>query len=191
MIRKCFAAALFLMASAITIPILADIARPNPEKEEKFVTHSGFEIVPDGKAFEARLEIPQALWKDMHAGLTQIPTNPSLAQRIAHSSPRTIVAGLFLFLSFSFAGVWFARSGQRKQRITAALVLGLAILGAATIITRANAGPPGYLRWQGLPAALTEGRTTRGGIDIVVVPEGSTIKLIVPLRKTSRTPGEE
>jgi len=105
--------------------------------------------------------------------------------------PATIVGGLFLFLSFSFGGCMVRHAGQRKQRITAALVLGLAILGAATIITRANAGPPGYLRWQGLPAALTEGRTTRGGIDIVVVPEGSTIKLIVPLRKTSRTPGEE
>src|SRR5438046_10178264 len=102
MIRKHFAAPIILTVSTTTINILAGIARPNPEKEGKFVIHSGFEIVPDQKGYEARLEIPQAMWKEMHAGLTEIPVNPTLAQRIAHSLPSTIVAGIFLFLSFSF-----------------------------------------------------------------------------------------
>ena len=189
--RKCFAAAFLLSVFAMALTTFADVARPNPSKEAKVVMHSGLEIVPDAQAFEARLEIPQDMWKQMHAGLIEGPGNTTLAQRIARSSPRTVLAGTFLFLSFAFAGVWLARSKQRNQRIAAALALGVAIVGAGTIIASANAGPPGYLRWQGLPSALTEGRTTRGGVDIAIVPEGSTIKLIVPIKKVTRTPGEE
>ena len=188
---KCFACLSLLVAFALGMPAFADIARPNPAKEGKVVLHSGLEIVPDTKAFDARLEIPQETWKEMHAGLTEIPASSTFAQRIARSSTRTVIAGTFLFLSFAFAGVWLARSRERNQRIAAALVLGVSIVAAASIIAQANAGPPGYLRWQGLPAALTEGRTTRGSVDIVIVPEGSTMKLIVPLKKVTATPGEE
>ncbi|PWT82215.1 MAG: hypothetical protein C5B44_02545 [Acidobacteria bacterium] len=189
--RKCFAAACLLSLFAVALTTFADVARPNPSKEAKVGLHSGLEIVPDDRAFEARLEIPQDTWKEMRAGLTDIPTDPTWTQRIVRSSLRTVVAGTFLFLSFAFAGVWLARSKQRNQRIAAALLLGGTVVSAATIIARANAGPPGYLRWQGLPAALTEGRTTRGGVDIVIVPTGSTIKLIIPMKKVVRTTGEE
>ena len=39
-----------------------------------------------------------------------------------------------MFLAVSFAGVWLARSGQRRsQKLAAALVMGIAVLGAAAI----------------------------------------------------------
>jgi len=121
-----------------------------------------------------------------------VPANQSMIQRVAHSSTRTIMAGVFLFLSVSFAGVWLARSGQRRShKAIVAVLLCAAVIGAATIITRANAGPPGYYRWAGLPQALTEGRATSGGLDIEIVPEGSGMKLIVPLRKVKKPNGEE
>ena len=180
-----------LLMLVLAAPIFGDIARPNStERQGKMLIHSGIEIVPDTKAYEARLELPPELFKDVSAALIDVPERSTIAQKISHSSPRTIIAGLFLFLSVGFAGVWLARSGQRNQRIAAAIVLGAAVLGAATIITNANAGPPGYVRWQGLPQALNEGKTTRGGVDVVLVKEGSGIRLIVPLRKSSKT-GEE
>jgi hypothetical protein len=190
--RRLFAAFFLFSMFAVAVPSFGDIARPTPSsKPGKFVTHSGLEIVPDAKAYEARLEIPQDLFREMRAGLADVPADPNLARRIAHSSPRTILAGVFLFMSVSFAGVWLARSRQRNQKIIAAVVLAAALLGAATIITKANAGPPGYVRWQGLPQALTDGRSTQAGVDIVIVSEGSGVKLIVPMRKANRNPGEE
>jgi hypothetical protein len=66
-----------------------------------------------------------------------------------------------------------------------------AVFGFATVIVRANAGPPGYVRWQNLPANLTKGQSTQAGVDIEIVPgDDSTIKLILPIRNSTR-PGEE
>ena len=103
-----------------------------------------------------------------------------------------MMAGLFMFLAVSFAGVWFARSSQRRNhKAVAAAILMAMVFGLATVIVRANAGPPGYVRWQGLPQNLKDGKTTGGGVNIEIVPgDDSTITLIVPLRKT-QNPGEE
>ena len=109
-----------------------------------------------------------------------------MAQGIAHSSTRTIVAGVFMFLSLAFAGVWLARSVQtRSQKAIAALLMGTAVIGAAAVIARANAGPPGSYLWRKLPQNLSKGAPTYGGIDIEIVPDsndGSGMKLIIPQR---------
>jgi hypothetical protein len=174
----------------------ADIARPKPSpspvKEGRIVFHTGLTIAPDAKAYEARLQISQSSLQELREALATVQPNQSLIQRLSHSSTRTIMAGLFLFLSVSFAGVWLARSGQRRgHKVIAAFVLGAAVIGAATVITRGNAGPPGYYRWRGLPQALSEGRATQGGLDIEIVPDGQGMKLIVPLRNTKKPNGEE
>ena len=128
----------------------------------------------------------------MRDALATVQTNQSMIQRLSHSSTRTIMAGLFLFLSVSFAGVWLARSGQRRShKVIAAVLLCAAVIGAATVITRANAGPPGSYRWRGLPQALSEGRATQGGLDIEIVPDGDGMKLIVPLKKKKPNGDEE
>ena len=72
----------------------------------------------------------------------------------------------------------------------AAVMLIATMFGVATVIVRANAGLPGYARWQNLPANLTKGQTTEAGVDIEIMPgDDSTIKLIVPIRN-SQGPGE-
>ena len=108
-----------------------------------------------------------------------------------HSSTRTMMAGLFMFLAVSFAGIWFARSGQRRNhKAVAAVILIAIVFGVATVIVRANAGPPGYIRWQNLPQALKDGKETEGGVSIEIVNGDEDLRLIIPLRKTNR-PGEE
>jgi hypothetical protein len=183
---------LTLLLLMITMPLRADIARPKPSpqrEENKVVLHTGLQIVPDAKAYEARLQISEDTLKRLRLALNEAPTSPSLAARIAHSSTRTIVAGLLLFFSVSFGGVWLARSARsrhsilgRHQKAVAVVLLGIATLGAAAIITRGNAGPPSYYAWRNLPDALSHGRATQGGLDIEIIPEGSGVKLIIPLK---------
>lgn len=174
---------------APAMPAYADIARPRPvpsPQESKIVLHTSLTIVPDSKAYEARLQISQSSLQELRAALGNMPGNDSMSQSIARSSTRTMFAGLFMFLSLSFAGVWLARSVQtRTQKAVAALMLGTAVIGAAAIITNANAGPPGSYYWRKLPQNLSKGAPTNGGLDIEIVPDandGSGMKLIVPMK---------
>jgi len=57
-------------------------------------------------------------------------------------------------------------------------------------MVRANAGPPGYIRWQNLPQNLKDAKETRGGVSIEVVPGDEDMRLIIPMRKSSK-PGAE
>ena len=171
-----------------------DIARPKPttptEPHGQIVHYSGLTIMSDSKAWDARLQIPAETLKAINDAAQKREGSASLMQSITHSSTRTMMAGLFMFLAVSFAGVWLARSNQRRNVKAIAAVLVIAfVFGAATIIVRANAGPPGYVRWQNLPQALKDGKATSAGVDVEIVPGHGEIKLIVPLRKTNQ-PGE-
>ena len=179
-----------LLASAIYA--FGDIARPKPTPvQPKTVLYTGLTVVTDAKASEARLQISQETLKHIQEGAGSNGGTESMTQRVMHSSTRTIMAGLFMFLAASFAGVWLARSSQRRNhRAIAAVLLIAVVFGMATVIVRANAGPPGYIRWQNLPQALKDGKATSGGLNIEIVPGDENMKLIIPLRNTSR-PGEE
>src|SRR5260370_8480069 len=184
------AAGLLLIASAVFT--FGDIARPKASPEAgKVIFHTGMEIVPDARVYEARLQISQQTLQRIREATANTSANQSVTQRIMTSGPRTIMAGLFMFLAVSFAGVWLARSGQRRsQKIAAGLVLGMAVLGAAAIIVRANAGPPGSYYWKKLPNNLTKAEPTRAGLHIQLVPGDEQIKLLVPIKNTKK-PGEE
>ena len=95
------------------------------------------------------------------------------------------MAGLFMFLAISFAGVWLARSKERHNAKAIAAVLVVAFLfGLATIMVRANAGPTGYIYWHNLPQSLKDGKETSGGLNIQIVPgDDSEMKLLIPLRR--------
>ena len=190
---------LFLVLVAL-VPIQtanADIAKPKqPEKAAKYALHTSLEIVPDPKAFEAKLQITESELKSIRAALDGVADNRTIAASITHSPTRTIIAGLLMFLSVSIAGVLFARSSSfgRAQKVVGAVMLVVAVVGAAAIITRGNAGPPGSYRWRNLPQALAEGKPTAGGLDIEIVPDdaranGANMRLIIPLKKSN--PGEE
>lgn len=171
-----------------------DIARPAPstptEPHGQIVLHSGLTVTSDSKTWEARLQIPAETLKAINEAAQKKDGSASLMQSITHSSTRTMMAGLFMFLAVSFAGVWLARSNQRRNVKAVAAVLVIAfVFGVATVIVRANAGPPGYVRWQNLPQALKDGKATSAGVDVEIVPGDGQIKLIVPLRNTKR-PGE-
>lgn len=169
-----------------------DIARPKPTPAEgKTIFYTGLTVIPDSKAYEARLQISQETLKRIQTAAANNGGPPSEVQGLVHSSKRTIMVGLFMFLAVSFAGVWLARSGQRRNHkaITAVLLIAF-VFGVATVIVRANAGPPGYVRWQNLPQALKDGKATSGGLNIEIVPGDENMKLIIPIRSNNR-PGEE
>src|SRR3989442_6737713 len=181
-----------LLASAIYA--FGDIARPktSPAPAAKTVLYTSLTVTPDSKLYEARLQISQRTLQEIAKEAGNPSSNQSTTQRLMHSSPRTIMAGLFMFLAVAFAGVWLARSGQRRNHKTIVAVFMIAgFLGLATVLVRANAGPPGYVYWQNLPTNLTKGKPTSAGVNIEIVPgDDSEIKLVVPVRNTNR-PGEE
>ena len=166
----------------------ADLPKPKPpEKAAKFVMHAGLEISTDPKAYEAKLQISESQLKSLRAGIDG--GSAPIAGGLALSSTRTILAGLLMFMAISVAGVLVARSSSfgRAQKALAALVLVAVVIGAAAIITRGNAGPPGSYRWRNLPQALAEGNPTVGGVDVEIVPDsemsGRSMRLIIPLKK--------
>jgi hypothetical protein len=180
-------AVMALVASAVFA--FGDIARPKstPTPEPKVVTYSGLTIVTDSKAWDARLQISEETLKHIQEGAARNGGSASMIRSITHSSTRTMMAGLFMFLAVSFAGVWLAKSNQRRNVKAIAAVLVIAFMfGVATVMVRANAGPPGYIRWQNLPQSLKDGKPTYGGVDVEIVPGDENMKLIIPLRNKNQ-----
>ncbi|MGH9906224.1 MAG: hypothetical protein ACRD8U_11670 [Pyrinomonadaceae bacterium] len=178
------------------VSIYADLAPPKPSPQAgKASINAGLEIVPDANATTARLQIPQASLEELRAALASEGDNTSVVQNKTESPSRTMLAGLFLFLSLSFGGVWFARAGYgRSQKLVAVVMLGMAVIGAAAVIASANIGPPPANRWLNLSRNLDAGRATQGPLKIEIVTEDDGIKLFVPLKpakKSDRNPGEE
>ena len=177
--------------------INADVPKPKtPDKAAKQVLRTGLEIVPDSKVYEAKLQISQSDFNVLRASLDGNAGSSPVVGGIVFSAPRTIVAGLLMFMALSVAGVLIARSssfGRAQKTVGAALLLAV-LLGAAAVITRGNAGPPPSWRWRNLPQALAEGRPTLGGVEVEIVPDdqlnGRMMRLIIPLKKQNST-GEE
>ena len=171
----------------------ADIARPEPKptqpRPSKHVLTTGLEIVPDSKTYNARLQISEAALRELREATSGGTTTQSFGQRITGSASNTIVAGLFLFLSISFGGVWLARSSgnARSHKAVAAILVACATLSTAAIIAQGNAGPPPSYLWRNLTKNLSTSKTTSGPINVEIVTEGDGIKLIVPTRDSSRT----
>ena len=183
-------ACLVLLVIVSTQTAFADIAKPKtPEQQSKMLMSRRLEIVPDQKVDQARLQISQSDFQELRAALNgETGSNTTVAANIAQSPTRTIIAGTLLFLSLSFAGVWLARrsSATRARKAIAAGIVVFAVLGAAAIITRGNAGPPpGYLSWKDLSKNFSQGRATSGRMVIEVVPDNPDspgIKLVLPTK---------
>ena len=179
--------------------VRANIAKPTPPPQKQI--YSSLEVVPDPKVGNATLRIRASELKQLQAALDGIPSNNSLAASITHSGTRTIIAGMLLFLSVSFAGVWLARASRsssslgRGQKTVAIVIIAVATIGAAAIITRGNAGPPPGYTWRNLPTALGEGQSVSGPINIVVLADDADMttgmRLIIPLKKRNAKGEEE
>ena len=193
-----FCLAVIVLATAFAVR--GDIARPKPSEQEAVkIVYAQLEIVPDSNALSARLEIHRSDLKDLLASVEGTP-NTSLAASITHSGTRTIIAGILLFLSLSFAGVWIARASRsssglsRAHKAIAVVLVAIATIGTAAIITRGNAGPPPSYAWRNLPANLTSGRSTTGTIRIALIPDdpnSTGAKLIMPVVKKNARGEEE
>jgi len=175
----------------------ADVPKPKtPAKPVKPILHTSLEIVPDATVYEAKLQISQSDFKNFRAAIDGESGAAPVVGGIAFSAPRTIIAGLLMFMAVSVAGVMIARSTSfgRAQKTIGAVVLFVVLLGASAIITRSNAGPPPSWRWHNLPQNLADGKPTVGGVDVEVIPDdqmnGRTIRLVIPLKKAV-VPGEE
>lgn len=187
-------ACLLALTALAAVSVSADIAKPKlPDQQSKVVMGRRLEIVPDQKVWQARLQISQSDFQELRAAVLNGETgsNTTIAANIAQSPTRTIVAGMLLFLSLSFAGVWLARrsSATRARKAIAAVVVVVvvALLGVAAITTRGNAGPPpGYLSWKELPKNFSQGKATSGQMMIEVVPDNPDvtpgIRLLLPTK---------
>ena len=92
------AAVCALLASGIYA--FGDIARPKPSPAEgKVIFYSGLSVVSDPKSYEARLQISQETLKRLQDAAAREGGSSSLSQSIMHSSTRTMMAGLFMFLA--------------------------------------------------------------------------------------------
>jgi hypothetical protein len=179
----------------VTAPsAFGDIARPKPEPSKsasvpKHLITTQLEIVPDAKTYNgARLQIPESTMKELREALNSGSISQSFSNRVIQSKTNTIVAGLLLFMSISFGGIWLVRSSgskaSRGQKMAAGVLIGVATLGAAAIITRANAGPPPSYFWRSLQKNLSAGKPTQGSLEIEIVADDQPVKLIVPVRNS-------
>lgn len=180
----------FSLVLLTAFSINADVPKPKtPDKPAKQVLRTGLEIVPDAKVYEAKLQISQSDFNVLRAALEGGAGSSPVVGGIAFSAPRTIIAGLLMFMAVSVAGVLIARSSSvgRIQKTVGAALLVAVLLGAAAIITRGNAGPPPSWRWRNLPQALAEGKPTLGGVEVEIVADdqvnGRMMRLIIPLKK--------
>ena len=188
--KRLFAIGCLAVLLGAALSIYADVPRPKPSQTENKHIYSNLQIVPDSKATNARLQIRQSDLAELRAALDGTPSSRPFAASITNSSTRTMIAGVLLFASLSFAGVWLARGRSgfgRTHKTVAIVVIAVATIGAAAIITRGNAGPPPGWSWRNLPKALAEGRATGGPIIIEVVPDDQIpdggMKLTIPLKK--------
>src|ERR1041385_6125204 len=134
----------------------ADLPKPQqpPQRAAREVLHTSLEISTDPKAYEAKLQISESSLKELRAALDGASGTGAVVGGITVSAPRTIIAGLLMFLAVSIAGILLARSTSfgRTQKAIGAVVLVAVLIGVAAIITRGNAGPPGSYRWTSIPA---------------------------------------
>ena len=187
---------LFILTTALVVR--ADVPRPKPTASP--FSFSSLEVVPDPKATNAILQIRQSEMNNLRASLDG-STQPNVLATISNSRNRTIIAGLLLFMSISFAGVWLARSARtnngvgRGQKVVVIALIGIATLGAAAIVTRGNAGPPASYYWRNLPTRLAAGGSVAGPVLLQVVPDSelpnSGAKLILPIKKEQNQKGED
>lgn len=177
-----------LLISATTV--FGDIARPKPSSspsEPKYLMNSTLEVVPDAKTYSgARLQLSEEAVKELREALNAGSTSQSFPNRVIGSRTNTIVAGILLFMSISFAGVWLLRSSGRAQtrgqKLAAGALIGIATLGATAMVTQGNAGPPPSYSWRGLQKNLSAGKATRGELVIEIVSSSQEVKLIIPTR---------
>lgn len=134
---------MFFAINAFADIRLPDTPKPTPEKKSKEVSGSML-IKIDDKTNEAVLLLNKSQINQLRASLDEADDEGETRAGIDSSRVQTIVSGLFLSLGFIFGGVWLS-SRSKPSKIVVGLFL-FAVVGAASTLVFANAGPPSSLR---------------------------------------------
>ncbi len=89
-----FYALCFALATGVNT--YADIARPSPSpspEQGKIIFHTSMTVIPDKKAYEARLQISQDSLNELKAALANTTADNSMRRRIANSPARAAWCG--------------------------------------------------------------------------------------------------
>jgi hypothetical protein len=119
-----------------------------------------------------RLMIPKKYMVMAAADADRVP-------RADASSNRMLFAGLALSAAVVTGGLWFVRrSGKGARGALALFILSSALTFTAFVPqVTGNAGPPPELRLLKLEIA---GNTAKLGVDVVIVPDGDRVELVLP-----------
>ena len=186
-------AATFLLLAAVS-PALADVAPPDHKKAPKpgdirtDLPFMHMTILPVEGLREARLQVPRDLLSKLPAAPAGVAGSVDGARPFAFGTVSTVVAGLFISLSFVLAGLVLVRSHRRVAgRAMAAMLVCVVASAAAAVVAYANAAPPPVGRRAQDPGTLLklvpDGKVRGGQIRIEVVEEGYGITLLVPTKE--------
>ena len=187
-------AATFLLLLAVS-PALADVAPPDHKKAPKpgdirtDLPFMHMTILPVEGLREARLQVPRDLLSKLPAAPASVAGSVDGARPFAFGTVSTVVAGLFISLSFVLAGLVLVRSRRRVAgRAMAAMLVCVVASAAAAVAAYANAAPPPPVGRRAqdpgtLLKLVPDGMVRGGQIRIEVVEEGYGITLLVPTKE--------
>jgi len=106
-----------LLATALP-PTATSLARNHRDRPQqpRIVLHTSLTIVPDSKAYEARLQISQSSLQELRAALANTPENESMTQRLASSSTRTMLRLVYVSIAVGAASGSHARCRREAKR---------------------------------------------------------------------------
>jgi len=145
--KKMSRLALIVLAVASVAPVaLADLAKPQPRPHRKQKTRDSALLVISNDDFtqEALLQIPRSMLKQIVAELGSEGESDLAAATAGSGNPglRTIMGGIFLSLSFAFAGIWLFRSRRGSRKAAVAAMLGVvAVVGLSATTALADLAP--------------------------------------------------
>jgi hypothetical protein len=174
------------LALALTPVALARFNAPDPSVRERafsrVVANGAVRVVAEKNLALARLEIPGWLAKEIgdDAGGGGAAASGSIGGP-GISSLQTIASGVSLSLAIVLGGLWLRRTKAGSQRHVAGVVLVAAVIAGTSVVTMANLGPAP--RYSGnLTKALSPGAELAGPLQIVIMPNATEVRIVVPAR---------
>jgi len=165
-----------VVVSAFNIANPSRHARP---EDMKYAASTSFEIATQKGGWTARLEVPADVAREIAKAAGQDGAAAGSLGGPRISPMQTIVSGLALSFAVVLGGLWFRRTKQGVRRQAVGLAIGGAVLVGLGAVAFGNAGPPP--RYEGnLRKAFVEGSELEGPLQIVVVPEGNSMRLVMP-----------
>jgi hypothetical protein len=171
------AALAFALAPVVLARFNARAPHPRDNAIATVVGRGSIRMVAEKNLDVARLEIPGWLAEDMKSDATGSAAGSIGGPGI--SPMQTVASGVSLSLALVLGGLWLrrAKSGPRRQ-VVGVVLAGAVLVGAGGVAT-ANLGPAP--RYSGnLTKAMSPGAELQGPLQIVIVPDATEVRLVVP-----------